>query len=938
MLLRTPGAQPTRPCSLTHFAPAAAAHKKIAQDQSAIPHVSYLALVRLIILTFLLLPAFALAQPYGFLSWTVGDDLPAAEVSALAEDALGNLWVGTQGGGVARFDGQFFTNMSQEMGWPGSSIEAILVDKAGGITVRSDQGTYRLPIDSVRFISAGIGLLGINESLPDLTSVAARLHAANLGLPVFTAMGIAGKNYLAGTASGLLLLDPKGQILERYGAPNDLPGNRVTAIITDRQGRNWIGTDGGLARMIPTGIRHFAGGETGLAGQRITAVTVGKSGRLWLGLDRDGLQYLDSAGFARPAIDDQAQGRSITAIARDTAGWIYTATNGRGIMVLRPDSLEVQRLTMRSGLPDDRLLTLLPDQEGGIWAISYDQGVGYVRYEDSLFTIVRYGADEALPLNEFTAALRLPGGDLLLAKATGGLLRWRPGSLVAEFGLSNGLPAGEITTMALRRKTQLWVAVNGRGLFYTDLRMDKPVFVAPPARIGPVSGSIRQILLPDDRPEVWLGTDRGLEQIFLDRDGRPDWRRQYGRAEGFPAAETLPGAAASSTADGLLYFGTSNGLVRYVHDDGDGYLPPPPTYLQEVNLFYAPLQSADYRLEKGIPTFTATNNHFNFRIGAVDLTYPNRLRYQWQLTGADPDWSPLAAETAVRYAGLVPGRYHFRARATTDDGKTWGDPAGFSFIIAAPLWRQGWFLGLMTLMAAGVLVGGFYAVYRRVQREEARKRRHLEAKNQLLMLEQKALQLQMNPHFIFNALNGIRGLVDGQHDAEARAQITRFATLMRGILNNSRRETISLAEEIATLNDYLKMEQFCQAFEFTFAIIPPEGVEPEEVNMPSMLLQPFLENAVLHGLSTKEGAKHIDVRFLMRGRRMQCTVTDNGIGRAAAAARKVGRPTSHKSVALDVTRQRLKAMKGRMEISDVADNNGAVAGTEVELFFSVDTW
>ncbi len=71
---------------------------------------------------------------------------------------------------------------------------------------------------------------------------------------------------------------------------------------------------------------------------------------------------------------------------------------------------------------------------------------------------------------------------------------------------------------------------------------------------------------------------------------------------------------------------------------------------------------------------------------------------------------------------------------------------------------------------------------------------------------------------------------------------------------------------------------------------------------------------------------------------MQCTVTDNGIGRAAAAARKVGRPTSHKSVALDVTRQRLKAMKGRMEISDVADNNGAVAGTEVELFFSVDTW
>lgn len=892
--------------------------------------------MRLILLIFLFLPAIVLAQPYGFLSWTVTDDLPASSVSALAEDAFGSLWVGTQGGGVARFDGKAFTNMSQEMGWPGGFIEAISVDEKGNVHVRSDQGTYQLPIDSMRFAEPGSGALVLNEPLPDFTPVITRLRAANPDLPVFTAFGIAGKNYLAGTANGLLLLDPQGQVLERYAAPKDLPNNHINTIITDRQGRNWIGTDEGLARMIPTGIRHFANGEAGLDGHRVTALAAGEAGRLWLGLNRNGLQYLDSAGFARPPIDDQARSVPITAIARDTAGWIYTATKGRGIMVLRPDSLQVERLTMRSGLPDDRLLTLLPDQEGGIWAISYDQGVGYIRYEDSLFTLVSYGPDEELPLTEFTAALRLPDGDLLLATATDGLLRWRPGNLVDEFGPGNGLPAGEIAAMALRRNTQLWVAVNGRGLFYTDLRMDKPVFVAPPSRISPISGNIRQILLPDDRPEVWLGTDRGLEQIFLDRDGRPDWRRRYGRAEGFPVAETLPGAAIST--DGLLYFGTSNGLVRYVHDDGDGYLPPPPTYLHDVSLFYSPLQPTDYQLENGSPGFTAANNHFNFRFGAVDLTYPDRLRYQWQLVGTDPDWSPPSTETAVRYAGLAPGRYRFQARSTTDDGKTWGEPATFSFFIAAPLWRQGWFLGLATLLIAGLLVGGFYAFYRRIQQEEARKRRQLEAKNQLLTLEQKALQLQMNPHFIFNALNGIRGLVDGEHDAEARSQITRFATLMRGILNNSRRETISLAEEIATLDDYLKMEQFCQAFEFTYAIIPPEAIEPEEVNMPSMLLQPFLENAVLHGLSAKEGAKHIEVRFLMRGRRMQCTVTDNGIGRAAAAKRKVERPTSHKSVALDVTRQRLKAMKGRLDISDLADENNVATGTQVELFFPVDTW
>ncbi|MEM9928614.1 MAG: histidine kinase, partial [Bacteroidota bacterium] len=266
-------------------------------------------------------------------------------------------------------------------------------------------------------------------------------------------------------------------------------------------------------------------------------------------------------------------------------------------------------------------------------------------------------------------------------------------------------------------------------------------------------------------------------------------------------------------------------------------------------------------------------------------------------------------------------------------------PAAFEFQLDAPLWRKPWLLSLVALLAGSGLIGGLYTFYRRVQRTEAKKREQLEAANQLLTLEQKALQLQMNPHFIFNALNGIRGLIDGKNDAEARQQITRFATLMRGILNNSRQEYITLAEEISTLTDYLKMEAFCQAFTFTFTIDPPAGMDPEEVNMPSMLLQPFLENAVLHGLAGRDApGGHISVRFILRGRRMQCEVIDNGIGRKAAAARRVGRAPSHKSVALDVTAQRLKAMKGRLEISDVLNAAGEIAGTKVTLLFPIETW
>ncbi|MEM9261411.1 MAG: histidine kinase, partial [Bacteroidota bacterium] len=384
---------------------------------------------------------------------------------------------------------------------------------------------------------------------------------------------------------------------------------------------------------------------------------------------------------------------------------------------------------------------------------------------------------------------------------------------------------------------------------------------------------------------------------------------------------------------GNIWFGTMNGLVRYQGDGADSYLAPPATYLEAVSLFYTPVESKDKAQEGDMPVFKARDNHIKFRFRTVDLTNPDRIRYRYQLRGEDAGWSPLTAETAVRYAGISPGRYRFIAQATTDGGNTWGETAEYAFSIEYPLIKKPWFLGLLTLLCVGLLIGGFYGVYHRLQQQEAKKRRALEAKNQLLELEQKALQLQMNPHFIFNALNGIRGLVDGQHDAEARQQISRFAGLMRGILNNSRQESIPLADEIKTLDDYLKMEQFCQPFSFTYSIHPPENGDPEEINLPPMLLQPFVENAVLHGLSGKETGGHVAIHFFVRGRRMQCTVKDNGIGRKAAAERRQQRSPGHKSVALSVTKARLQAMKGRVDIKDVPQG-----GTEVELVVPIETW
>jgi len=366
--------------------------------------------------------------------------------------------------------------------------------------------------------------------------------AANLPAPITASLRLPDGNLLAGTGEGLYLLSSDGAIIKRYTAPENLPGTRVRdkrsgpsksfgvrALLKDRQNRVWIGTNGGLVRMVPSGLRQVSNRE-------ITAIAPAKNGGLWLGQSRDGIfTFNDSSGLQRPPIEDPTRGNRITAIIKDSLGHTFFSTDRRGITALN-DTLGVERLTSRSGLPDDRILAVLPADSGRVWAISYDQGLGKIGFQDSTFIVQSFGPDEGVPLTNFTSALRLPQGSLLLGDRLGNIYRWRAGDTNTIFGTDNGLPRGPITALALRRETQLWVAVGGHGLYYTDLRMSDLRFAPLPARLGKLPTTIQTVFAPENRPEIWLGTDRNLIRLYLDRDGRPDWFRIYGRAEGFPVA------------------------------------------------------------------------------------------------------------------------------------------------------------------------------------------------------------------------------------------------------------------------------------------------------------------------------------------------------------------------------------------------------------------
>lgn len=221
-----------------------------------------------------------------------------------------------------------------------------------------------------------------------------------------------------------------------------------------------------------------------------------------------------------------------------------------------------------------------------------------------------------------------------------------------------------------------------------------------------------------------------------------------------------------------------------------------------------------------------------------------------------------------------------------------------------------------------------------LQMRNKRNTEKLRLENSLIDLEQKALRLQMNPHFIFNALNSIQGFITENNQSSARKYLSKFARLMRLIMENSAKKTVSLQNEIDVLNDYLELTRLRFPEKFSFRIDVDEQIDAEACEIPPMLLQPFVENAVLHGLAAKASDGHISISFHKKQEMIACMIEDNGVGRKLAMEKKL---YSHKSTGMLVTEERLKAfgeqnaVKTSLQIIDLFDNFGNACGTRVIL-------
>lgn len=327
-------------------------------------------------------------------------------------------------------------------------------------------------------------------------------------------------------------------------------------------------------------------------------------------------------------------------------------------------------------------------------------------------------------------------------------------------------------------------------------------------------------------------------------------------------------------------------------------------------------------------SFSSAERKFIFTISSPTLRNKENIRYHYQLSGYEETWfTAWYSDNEIVYNALAPGDYTFTVKA--ENSGVFSEPVSYSFTIAAPFYTQWWFTAVVIL----VLLLTVTLIYRyRLQVQ----RRKSQLENELQASRLTAIQSQMNPHFIFNSLNSIQDLVLKGDVDNSYTFITKFSNLVRRTLNYSDKDFIEFSQEIKLLELYLALEKlrFRDDLEFT---IETNGVD--DILIPPMLIQPFIENSLLHGLLHKEGKKRLTISFQLR-ENLVCMIEDNGIGREKAKEIKNRQRGEHESFSGEAIRKRFSILSRlfKSELGYIYEDmyDGAHAtGTRVKLTIPV---
>ena len=355
--------------------------------------------------------------------------------------------------------------------------------------------------------------------------------------------------------------------------------------------------------------------------------------------------------------------------------------------------------------------------------------------------------------------------------------------------------------------------------------------------------------------ELWLSGDRGIIRTTVER---PEQFSLITKSDGLPSGLIRQ----IEFTENYVWFLTSAGPT-WLHKD-ELRLIVPKAKLREVSV-----NNEMTEIKKHL-VFPHNLNQLEFKYFAETFRNSESIVYKYILENEDVD-TVFTSNQSVRYPSLNPGRYKFSVSASFD-GVHFSENTSLTFIIKKPFWFAWWFVMLEIVTAAMLL---YFIFNYRVK--VARKK--LEVKRQLVELRSQALRAQMNPHFTFNALNSIQSLIASDKNDEAAIYLAEFSDLMRNALEASSTDTHSLEEELRIIKQYLALEKLRFKEVIIYQIDVDAAVNPTKIHIPPMIIQPLVENSIIHGLLPKKEEGSISIRIRLLGEdEMEICVEDNGVG------------------------------------------------------------
>lgn len=537
----------------------------------------------------------------------------------------------------------------------------------------------------------------------------------------------------------------------------------------------------------------------------------------------------------------------------------------------------------------NEVISVTSDLNHNIW-IGTDKGLCKYNPQSEVFESFNQPDQNTLTSHLISDLFEDNDGYIWAGTTNGGLNRIDPETRTINHFVhlpddSTSISSNNIHCIFQDQNQNIWVGTdNGLNLLENNSHKFKRFYT-----VDGLPGNQIMSIEQDNQSNLWIATNNGLSRFNPQNAIFSNYYEQDGlQANVFSNAST-------KLKTGQLVFGGVNGINIFYPENIDFIYQKPDVQITKFEIFEQ-LYKTDF-IKTNKVYLNYKENFFTIYFSALNFYNPQQFEYKYMLDGVNPDWVITKDDISAVYTDISPGNYNFYVKAIAPDG-TEGDIKTLRINIKPPFWQTWWFYTFILIIKFSIIGWILYLRFRKYKAEKEN-----------AQLEQKLLRSQMNPHFIFNALFSIQNFIYAQRTDEADRFLTKFSRLLRLILENSRESLITIDSEIQTISNYLDLQKLRFDEKFQFKIIVDPKINKEELMIPPMLAQPFIENAIEHGFYEKDKKYDLNIGIWLVEKNIIYTIEDNGIGIEKSKKLNKERNKGHKSLGMKITNERILNLK-----------------------------